>query len=132
MQCYLILYVCLPVHSFNLSYPTGEYWSPNKTNSIDINKLIVIFNFCDYTTGRNPTTNFQSSLLAACLFQDAQGKHDLIFLAVMHSCTFVRSGKRFNGKKIVLLTDFSGEFSDDQSTAITSGLLNEGIELVVM
>ncbi|XP_045121022.1 X-ray repair cross-complementing protein 5-like isoform X2 [Portunus trituberculatus] len=41
-------------------------------------------------------------------------------------------GKRFTGKKIVLLTDFSGEFSDDQSTAITSGLLNEGIELVVI
>lgn len=41
-------------------------------------------------------------------------------------------GKRFNGKKIVLLTDFSGEFSDDKSEAITSGLLNESIELVVI
>ncbi|KAG0713985.1 X-ray repair cross-complementing protein 5 [Chionoecetes opilio] len=51
-----------------------------------------------------------------------------------HGLTHINlcSGKRFTAKRIVLLTDFSGEFSNNQSTTITSGLLNERIELVVI
>ncbi|XP_069957973.1 X-ray repair cross-complementing protein 5 isoform X2 [Cherax quadricarinatus] len=41
-------------------------------------------------------------------------------------------GGRFTSKKIVLLTDFSGEFSDDQTSKIITGLKNQGIELNVI
>nr|XP_045583822.1 X-ray repair cross-complementing protein 5-like isoform X1 [Procambarus clarkii] len=41
-------------------------------------------------------------------------------------------GGRFTSKKIVLLTDFSGEFSDDQTSKIIAGLKNQGIELNVI
>ncbi|KAK3876763.1 hypothetical protein Pcinc_018476 [Petrolisthes cinctipes] len=39
---------------------------------------------------------------------------------------------RFSGRKIVLMTDFSGEFSDDQTTSIISGLKNQDIDLSVI
>lgn len=45
---------------------------------------------------------------------------------------FLFSGMRFSSKKIVLMTDFSGEFSDDQASKIIAGLTNSGIELSVM
>lgn len=45
---------------------------------------------------------------------------------------FLSSGMRFSSKKIVLMTDFSGEFSDDQASKIIAGLNNSGIELSVM
>ncbi|XP_042886525.1 X-ray repair cross-complementing protein 5-like isoform X2 [Penaeus japonicus] len=41
-------------------------------------------------------------------------------------------GSRFSSKKIVLMTDFSGEFSDDQASKIIAGLNNSGIELSVI
>ncbi|ROT84418.1 ATP-dependent DNA helicase 2 subunit 2 [Penaeus vannamei] len=41
-------------------------------------------------------------------------------------------GMRFSSKKIVLMTDFSGEFSDDQASKIIAGLTNSGIELSVI
>ncbi|XP_042241510.1 X-ray repair cross-complementing protein 5-like [Homarus americanus] len=39
---------------------------------------------------------------------------------------------QFCSKKIVLITDFSGEFSDDQSSKIISGLKNTGIDLSII
>lgn len=39
---------------------------------------------------------------------------------------------RFSGKKIVLFTDFSSEFSDDQTSAIVAGLCNQGISLNII
>lgn len=39
---------------------------------------------------------------------------------------------QFSGRKIVLMTDFSGEFSDDQAASIISGLKNQEIDLSVM
>ncbi|KAK7085706.1 hypothetical protein SK128_020501 [Halocaridina rubra] len=41
-------------------------------------------------------------------------------------------GIRFSNKRIILMTDFSGEFSDDQTTQIIAGLKNHEIELSVM
>ncbi|XP_071549630.1 X-ray repair cross-complementing protein 5 [Panulirus ornatus] len=41
-------------------------------------------------------------------------------------------GEQFSSKKIVLFTDFSGEFSDDQTLKIISGLKNQGIELSII
>ncbi|XP_047480476.1 X-ray repair cross-complementing protein 5-like [Penaeus chinensis] len=41
-------------------------------------------------------------------------------------------GMRYSSKKIVLMTDFSGEFSDDQASKIIAGLNNSGIELSVI
>ena len=38
----------------------------------------------------------------------------------------------FKGKKIVLVTDFNADFSDDQATTIINGLMNLEIELTVM
>ncbi|XP_068204054.1 X-ray repair cross-complementing protein 5 [Palaemon carinicauda] len=39
---------------------------------------------------------------------------------------------RFSGKKIVLFTDFSSEFSDDQTSTIIKGLCNQGISLNII
>ena len=42
------------------------------------------------------------------------------------------SNLRFNSKKIVLMTDFSSEFTDDQVNQIILGIKNNGIDLSVM
>lgn len=42
------------------------------------------------------------------------------------------SGFNFGAKKIILMTDFSPEFTDDNADVIINGLKNEEIELSVM